>query len=118
MSRLLTVAAVSLLLWTSACSLPPGLTITPTPTPYIYPTALTPETAALTVEQLRNAEYTITGFDNSSRPYRFTDGKYTQGSDPAAPDYINLWMLDLTDFGDLNEDGDRKSTRLNSSHDV
>jgi hypothetical protein len=104
MSRLLMIAA-SLLFWTSACSVPSAFSLTPTPTPYIYPTAVTPEVASLTVDQLKNMDYTITGFDAASHVYPFVDGKFTRGADSSALDFADLRLLDFFAFGDLNEDG-------------
>ena len=99
------LVALSLLFWTLACSAPSIFSLTPTPTPYIYPTAVTLEVAPLTVEQLKNTEYTIVGFDNALHAYQFVDGKYARGTDPVSPDYINLYLLDFFAFGDLDQDG-------------
>lgn len=97
--------ALSLLFWTSACSASSIFSLTPTPTPYIYPTAETPNVPALTVDQLKNAEYLIVAFDGASHAYRFADGKYSRGTDPASPDYADLRLLDFFAFGDLDRDG-------------
>ncbi len=106
MSRKWIAFALSLLLWTSACSPASIFSLTPTPTAYIYPTAVTPTVPALTVDQLKNMEYIITGLGSgASLPFQFTDGKFQRGTDPAATDYASLSLLDIFAFGDLNNDG-------------
>ena len=97
--------ALSLLLWTSACSASSIFSLTPTPTAYIYPTAETPNIPTLTVEALGNAEYTLPGFDNALYAYQFVNGKFSRGSDSSAADYASLSLLDFYAFGDLNKDG-------------
>lgn len=102
MKRLLFV--FSLLLWTSACSPASIFSLTPTPTPYIYPTPVTPVVPALTVDALRNASYTLPSFTGDLFAYQLTDGKYTLG-DPAVTGYVEVTLLDTFAFGDLNQDG-------------
>jgi hypothetical protein len=97
--------ALSLLFWTSACSAPSIFSLTPTSTPYVYPTAETPTVPALTVESLGNAEYTLPGFGSAIHSYQFVDGKYNAGGDPSGSEYASLSLLDYYAFGDLNEDG-------------
>jgi hypothetical protein len=96
--------AFSLLLWTSACSVSSIFSLTPTPTPYIYPTPETPVVPALTVDLLGKAEYVLPGFDGAIHSYQFTDGKYTLG-DPSVSGYADLSLLDFYAFGDLDQDG-------------
>jgi hypothetical protein len=98
------ILALSLLLWTSACSVTSIFSLTPTSTPYIYPTAETPSVPALTVDALRNAAYTLPGFTGDLFSYQLTDGKYTLG-DPTVTGYVEVTLLDTYAFGDLNEDG-------------
>lgn len=98
------ILALSLLLWTSACSPASIFGLTPTPTPYIYPTAETPTVPALTVDALRNASYTLPNFTGDLFLYQLTDGKYTLG-DPAVTGYVEVTLLDTFAFGDLNNDG-------------
>ena len=105
MPRTLKVFALSLLFWTSACSASSIFSLTPTSTPYLYPTAETPNVPALTVESLGNAEFTLPGLDNALYVYQFVDGKYTSGGDSSMPGYASLSLLDFYAFGDLNEDG-------------
>ena len=105
MSRKLTMFALSLLFWTSACSVPSAFSLTPTPTAFAYPTEPTAIFPALTAEQLKNAEYTITGFDNATHAYRFVNGKYDRGTDATAPDFVSISLLDPVAYGDLNADG-------------
>ena len=104
MSRKLTILALSLLLWTSACSVASIFSLTPTPTPYIYPTAETPLVPALTVDALRNAAYTLPNFIGDLFSYQLTDGKYTLG-DPTVTGYVEVTLPDTYAFGDLNQDG-------------
>ena len=104
MSRKLTILALSLLLWTSACTAPSFFSLTPTSTPYTYPTAETPLVPALTVEALGNAEYTLPGFDDAIHSYQFTNGEYSLG-DPSVTGYVSISLLDFFAFGDLNKDG-------------
>jgi hypothetical protein len=96
--------ALTLLFCTSACSVSSIFSLTPTPTPYIYPTAETPTLPALTVESLGDAEYTLPGFDGAIHSYQFVDGKYSIG-DPSVSGYASLSLLDFYAFGDLNTDG-------------
>ena len=93
-----------LLFWTLACSATSIISLTPTPTAYVFPTEVIPTVAPLSVDQLKNADYAITGFDNASTLYHFTDGQYQKG-DPSSPDFADLRLLDFMPFGDLNEDG-------------
>jgi hypothetical protein len=105
MRGLQTFLTLTLLTWTSACSLAPGVLLTPTPTLFVFPTVVVTPIPPLTAEQVKNAEYTITGFDNSSHTYLFVDGKYNHGTDSAAPDFVDIKLLDFLAFGDLNNDG-------------
>jgi hypothetical protein len=57
------------------------------------------------VDQLKNMDYIITGFDAASHVYRFVDGEFTRGADASALDFADLRLLDFFTFGDLNEDG-------------
>ena len=95
---------LSLLFWTLACSVTSIIPLTPTPTAYVFPTNTVVTVPPLTVDQLKNAEYTIVGFDNASTLFRFSDGKFTRG-DTSSPDYADLRLLDFFPLGDLNEDG-------------
>lgn len=93
-----------LLLWTSACSASSIFSLTPTPTPYIYPTPETPVIPALTVEALGDVAYTLPSLDGAIRSYQFLDGTHTLG-DPSVSGYASLSLLDFYAFGDLNKDG-------------
>ena len=104
MRRLRILIVLPLLFWTLACSLASIVPLTPTPTAYVFPTSTVITVPPLTVEQLKNAEYTIIGFDNASTLFRFSDGKLTRG-DTSSPDYADLRLLDFFPLGDLNEDG-------------
>jgi len=105
MHRLRILLISSLLIWTLACSLASIVPLTPTPTAYIFPTNTAIVVPSLTVDQLKNAEYTIIGFDNASTLYRFKDGVFKRGTDVSSPDYADLRMLDFFPMGDLNQDG-------------
>ncbi len=105
MRGLRTFLTLSLLFWTSACSLPSVFTLTPTSTPYLFPTEAVTPVAPLTADALKNAEYTLTGFDNATHVYHFADGKYSRGADPSASDFADIRLLDTISFGDLNADG-------------
>jgi hypothetical protein len=103
MLRKLTALALPLLFLTLACSATTIFSLTPTPTNYVYPTPETPTVPALTVEQLKNAEYVVSAFGTgASLPYKLTDGKYENGSGST---FVSLTLLDFFSFGDLNKDG-------------
>ncbi len=97
------LTALPLLFLTLACSAQTIFSLTPTPTNYVYPTPETPIVPALTVEQVKNAEYIVSAFGTgASLPYQLTDGKYERG---AGATYVSLTLLDFFSFGDLNKDG-------------
>ncbi len=98
------ILALPLLLWTSACSASSIFSLTPTPTNYVYPTPETPPVPALAVDALRNASYTLPNFTGDLFLYQLTDGKYTLG-DPTVTGYVEVTLLDIYAFGDLNQDG-------------
>lgn len=105
MRKLRILILLSLLASTLACSLASIVSLTPTPTAYVFPTNTVAVIPPLTVDQLKNAEYTLIGFDDASTLYKFTDGKFTRGADISSPDYADLRLLDFFPMGDLNEDG-------------
>lgn len=111
-----------LVLASLACSLdfnPPPLSLTPaqgaaTRTPLIIqptltstpiPPTSTPITPTLTVDQLRNATLTLMGSDQLLRTVTLKDGLYQEGSDPAQPGYVSIFLGEKIAFGDLNADG-------------
>lgn len=103
MTRKLTALALPLLFLTLACSATTIFSLTSTPTNYVYPTPETPFVPALTVEQLKNAEYTVSAFGTgASLAYQLKDGRYESGSGAT---YVSLALLDFFSFGDLNKDG-------------
>lgn len=104
MTLRLTFILLLLLMGTSGCSALSVFSLTPTPTQYIYPTAETPQVPALTVDALKNAEYTLPGFGNATYTYQLKDGRFTEG-DASVAGYVDLSLLDLFAFGDLNRDG-------------
>ncbi|MCX6065311.1 MAG: hypothetical protein NT121_06105 [Chloroflexi bacterium] len=114
----LAVILIVLLLASLACSLdfnPPPLSLTPpnvaaTSTPLIIPVTLTsiplsptaystPDGSALSLAQLKNAEYKLPFYGHT---VKLVDGKYEQGS---GADYMFAQLLDQVAFGDLNGDG-------------
>jgi len=61
--------------------------------------------SGLTLDSLRNATYDISEFFGSPRTITLENGSFSNGSDPAAVDYMSVVMGDLVAFGDLNYDG-------------
>jgi hypothetical protein len=59
----------------------------------------------LSVDQLRNATFTMMGSDRVLRTISLKDGKYQNGTDPAQPGYVLVTLGDKIAFGDLNGDG-------------
>lgn len=115
-SRRFLPAILVLALASFACSV--NITDTPAPQPATetapnavlptpVPPTLPPAAAALTLEQLKNAEVQITGVSdtNKTRTIKLTDGKFQSASDISAPDYVSVGMSDQVAFGDLNGDG-------------
>ncbi len=99
------ILLLPLLFITQACSAASAFLPTPTPTLVPSPTPAVTSIPPLTVEQLKNAEYTLTGSDNSSHSYQLVNGEYKKGGDPTAPDYADITLLDFFPIGDLNGDG-------------
>jgi hypothetical protein len=103
--------AVTLILGILACSGIPGFPVlTPTPAAPVEPIVPSPAVAPLTVDQVLNAEYTIIAFDGAAHSYRFSNGAYNQGTDPAAADFVSIHIVAVQPeqqvvFGDLNQDG-------------
>jgi hypothetical protein len=112
MRGLRTFATISLLFWTSACSALSAFSLTPTPTPYAYPTDAATPVPPLTEVQLQNAAYTLTGFDNASHAYTLVDGKLQRGDNVSVSDYADIRLLDMVAFGDLTGDGDSDAAVL------
>jgi hypothetical protein len=88
---------------TTAAPLPGEATPSPVPATETPPTPA-PPAADLTLEQLRNAEVEISATDDH-RMVQLADGRFEQGSDPAAGDYVSVSMGQQVAFGDLNNDG-------------
>jgi len=105
--------ALTLMLGSLACSIIPGFPVlTPTASAPVFPTVPPPNIPPLTVGQVLNTEYTITAFDGAAHVYRFTNGAYEQGTDPASTDFVSIHMVGVevgpvgqVIFGDLNQDG-------------
>jgi hypothetical protein len=81
--------------------------IDPTDEPPLATVTPIPSTAALTQEQLQNAEVKITGVlgESPNRVVKLTNGSFESGEDPTSPEYVNVNMGQKVAFGDLNGDG-------------
>jgi hypothetical protein len=128
MSKRTNLILFLVLLGLSACAGPdavpttpeilPGLTETPfqpgdelTPLPKLglvtpsIPDADTPPSAALSFDQLRNAEYRTLGLsDDTIQTFRLEDGLYRTSTDPAAENYMAVNLIEPYAFGNLNND--------------
>lgn len=107
---------LALILASAACSFLTGPEPTPQPAPvtevFVLPTAIPPTDvpaipAALTLEQLKNAEVKITGVSGTepTRTVKLTDGAFESNSDRASTDYVRVNMGQQVAYGDLNGDG-------------
>jgi hypothetical protein len=103
MKRLLFIAmTVIMSLAVASCA-----TQTPTPAPVTetsLPEPTTPVIADLTLEQVKNAEYTL-DLGESMPSFTLVDGSYQSGTDTSAPGYFQATLSDKVAFGDLNGDG-------------
>jgi hypothetical protein len=103
MKRLLFIAmTVIMSLAVASCA-----TQTPTPAPATgtsLPEPTTPVIADLTLEQVKNAEYTL-DLGESIPSFTLVDGTYQSGTDTSAPGYFQATLSDKVAFGDLNGDG-------------
>ena len=80
---------------------------TPTPPPVTetsLPEPTTPVIADLTLDQVKNAEYTF-DLGESMPSFTLVDGTYQSGTDTSQPGYFQATMSDKVAFGDLNGDG-------------
>lgn len=80
---------------------------TPTPAPATetsLPEPTTPVIADLTLEQVKNAEYTF-DLGESMPSFTLVDGTYLSGTDSSQPGYFQATMSDKVAFGDLDGDG-------------
>lgn len=71
------------------------------------PIAASTDIAALTLDQLKNADVNIIGVSGTSaaRTVRLTNGKFESNSDHTSTDYVNVNMGAQVAYGDLNGDG-------------
>ncbi len=77
---------------------PPTPTATDTPLPTVPP--------SLTLEKLRNAQYSLPGCSNGEiQSFQLTDGAYTSSADVTSEDYTSVSVADMAAFGDLDGDG-------------
>jgi hypothetical protein len=80
---------------------------TPTPPPATetsLPEPTSPAISDLTLDQVKNAEYTL-DFGEGVSTFTLVDGVYQSNSDSSAPDYFEATLSDKAAFGDLNGDG-------------
>ncbi len=76
--------------------------ITATPAPVNTPTTV----PALTLDQLRSAEYTSNGVDNgATKTYQLQNGSYQSSTDTTTSGYISVNLLPALAFGHLDNDG-------------
>ncbi len=89
--------AVFVLLFLAACApiaVTPPAAVPPTPLP------------ALTVDQVKNAQVSLTTLTNDTAlSYQLTGGVFQKGTDPAGASYAMIRLLDPIVLGDLNGDG-------------
>ena len=80
---------------------------TPTPpqaTETSLPEPTAPAISDLTLDQVKNAEYTF-DLGESMPSFTLVDGTYQSGTDTSQPGYFQATMSDKVAFGDLNGDG-------------
>jgi hypothetical protein len=80
---------------------------TPTPPPATetsLPEPTAPVISDLTLDQVKNAEYTF-DLGESMPSFTLVDGTYQSGSDTSQPGYFQATMSDKVAYGDLNGDG-------------
>ena len=94
-----------------ACSLTsspalPASPAGPTPAPVVQAARTSAPTPvpALTVDQLKNAQYQLVYRDSHST-IQLTDGVYQNGNNTVSPDYADVTLVKQMAFGDLNGDG-------------
>jgi len=97
--------ASTIVLAVAGCTAQPA---TPPPPPPATQTSLPAPTATvsadLTLDQVKNAQYTIKPGDRTLT-FKLVNGTYQSGTDTTAPDYYQVTMSDKVAFGDLNGDG-------------
>jgi hypothetical protein len=89
---------------TAVPPLPPTDTSLPLPTDTPLPEPTATVNAGLTLEQVKNAEYTI-DLGESMPSFALVDGTYQNGTDPTQAGYFQATLSDKVAFGDLNGDG-------------
>ena len=96
-----------LTLATLACGLVSPAPASPTPAPVqstVPAPIVTPTTAQLTVDQLKNTQYQLGARDDHA-VVQLTDGKYQQGTDTTTLDYAHIELSKFISVGDLTGDG-------------
>ena len=78
----------------TSAPIPTDTTVPPTPAP-----------SGLTLDQLKSISFTFTSPDQVQQNVTLSNGKYTSGSDPAAPGYFEVTLLNKIASADLNNDG-------------
>lgn len=100
--KLLLIFALAML----SCGLLTPASDAPVPAPAIdtltAPTEIPPP-AALTVDMIRNAQYQPGASDNHT-VVQLVDGQFVRGADPAAVDYVSVYVSDIIALGDIDGD--------------
>lgn len=84
--------------------IPKGGPIVESTRPSLNTAPKTPEVAAITVDQLMNAEYQLVA-QNSHQTVKLVNGSYQNGNDPTSVDYVSVTLAEFMAFGDMNGDG-------------
>jgi len=104
MNRLVILIPVLLVSFAIAGCNPATATPAPPATDIPLPEPTVVINVDLTLEQVKNAEYTI-DFGERILSFTMVDGSYQSGTDTSQPGYFQATMSDKVAFGDLNGDG-------------
>jgi Immunoglobulin-like domain of bacterial spore germination len=96
--------ALSMIISLAVAGCTPQTPTLPAATETALPEPTTPPVADLTLEQVKNAEYTLE-FGENILSFTLVNGSYQSGTDTSAPGYFQATMSDKVAFGDLNGDG-------------
>jgi hypothetical protein len=113
MTRKILLPVLALALTTLACSPqinttnPPPITVTDTPIPpvTITDTPVPSPPSGLTLDMLRNGQYSLEGCRGAVQTFQLINGSYASGADPTLADYAAIYLGDQVAFSDLNDDG-------------
>jgi len=89
----------------TSTSLPPSTTPLPAPSATIPPPTTTAVSPGLNVDQVLNSTLTFTSSDQTVRTITLKNGKFSNGTDPAQPGYVDITTGNQVALGDLNADG-------------